>query len=62
MVREYWDTCLFIAYLKDSPDEREEVDIIDTLLRGARNGSRLIVVSTLVLAEIRRKSIYDEHH
>lgn len=62
MAKEYWDTCLFIAYLKNSPDEQEDVDIIDALLRKAKKGENTIVISTLVIAEIRRKSIYDEHH
>ncbi|MBI2165560.1 MAG: PIN domain-containing protein [Chloroflexi bacterium] len=60
MSSEYWDTCLFIAYLKDSVDERPAVDTVDALLRSAQKRERLIVVSTLVLAELRHRPIYDE--
>ncbi len=28
MASEYWDTCLFLAYLQDKPEERELVEII----------------------------------
>ena len=62
MAREYWDTCLFIAYLKDSADERLNVDIIDALLRSAQAGERQIVVSTMVLAELRKRGNYNEAH
>ena len=62
MTKEYWDTCLFIAYLKDSEDENSAVDEIDALIRAAQSPSeeRIIVVSTLVLAELRQRDSYDE--
>jgi len=60
---EYWDTCLFIAYLQNKEDEQDIVNIVDALLRGAREkNERLIVVSTLLLAEIRPRDVYDEFH
>ena len=62
MIREYWDTCLFLAYLQNKPEEKEHVDIISALLRRAESGETLIVVSTLVLAEIRPHSAYDPRH
>jgi predicted nucleic acid-binding protein len=62
MAKEYWDTCLWIAYVKDSDDERTTVDIVDALLRGAQNGERLIVVSTLVLLELRSQARYNPTH
>lgn len=62
MISEYWDTCLFIAYLKNSPDERTAADAVDALIRSAQATpqERLIVVSTLVLAELRRHPNYDK--
>ncbi len=64
MIREYWDTCLFIAYLKNSPDEHEQAaaEAVDALIRSAQlpTRERLIVVSTLVLAELRRHPSHDE--
>lgn len=62
MAKEYWDTCLFIAFLKNSDDEQEDVNIIDALIRKAKKGDSTIIVSTFVIAEIRRRSIYDEGH
>ena len=50
---EYWDTCFFLAYLQNKPEEQELVEIISARLRLAETGDTLIVVSTLVLAEIR---------
>jgi predicted nucleic acid-binding protein len=61
--KEYWDTCLFIAYLQNRDDEGGIVDIVDALLRGAsQKNERLIVISTMVLAEIRPNNIYNEFH
>lgn len=62
MISEYWDTCLFIAYLKNSPDEQSALDAVDALIRSAQSPAkdRLIVVSTLVLAELRRHPNYIE--
>ena len=62
MAREYWDTCLFLAYLQDKPEERELVDTISALLRRAESGDTLIVVSALVLAEIRPLRAYEPRH
>ena len=59
MAKEYWDTCLFIAFLQNWSDERNFVDIVAARLRKAEEGENLIVVSTLVLAEIRPRSAYD---
>ena len=59
VAREYWDTCLFIAFLQNRADERELVDIVAARLKKAEEGENLIVVSTLVLAEIRPRSAYD---
>ena len=62
MAEEYWDTCLFLAYLQNKPEERELVEIISALLRRAESGDTLIVVSTLVLAEIRPLRAYEPGH
>lgn len=62
MPKEYWDTCLFIAYLKDSTEERAAVEIVDALLRSAQAGERQIIVSTMVLAEVQRRETYSEAH
>lgn len=62
MGSEYWDTCLFIAYLKNSHDEQPAVEAIDALIRSAQPpvSARLIVVSTMVLAELQYRPFYDE--
>ena len=58
--KEYWDTCLFITYLLNEVEEQDTVTVIDALLRGAsQKNERLIIISTLVIAEIRPKDIYD---
>ena len=62
MDKEYWDSCLLLAFLQDKPEERELVDIISALLRRAEAGDTLIVVSTLVLAEIRPVRPYNPDH
>ena len=62
MVREYWDTCLFLAYLQNKTEEKNLVEIVSALLRRAENGEALIVVSTLVVAEIRPGSTYNPDH
>jgi len=56
--QEYWDSNLFLAYLNDEPDN---ADIVDALIDYARDqkNETMIVVSTLVLAEIRPRSSYD---
>ena len=59
--KEYWDTCLFITYLQNKKEEKDIVDIVDALLRGAsQKNERLIVISTLVIAEIRPTNIYEK--
>ena len=61
--KEYWDSCLFIAYLQNKDNEQDIVNVIDALLRGAsQKNERLIVISTMVLAEIRPRDIYNEFH
>ena len=62
MASQYWDSCLFLAYLQNKPEERELVETISALLRRAESGDALIVVSTLVLAEIRPRRTYDPSH
>ena len=62
MASEYWDTCLFLAYLQNKPEERDLVEIVSALLRRAESGDTLIVVSTLVLAEIRPRNTYEPFH
>ena len=62
MASQYWDTCLFLAYLQNKPEERELVETISALLHRAESGDALIVVSTLVLAEIRPLRTYDPSH
>ena len=62
MASEYWDTCLFLTYLQNKSEEQELVEIISALLRRAESGETLIVVSTLVLAEIRPLRAYEPRH
>ena len=62
MAKEYWDSCLFLAYLQNKPEERDMVEVIETLLRRAETGDAMIVVSTLLLAEIRPLYAYDPNH
>ena len=62
MASEYWDTCLFLTYLQNKSEEQELVGIISALLRRAESGDTLIVVSTLVLAELRPLRAYESRH
>ena len=62
MASEYWDTCIFLAYLQNKPEEQELVEIISALLRRAESGDTLIVVSAFVLAEIRPLRLYEPDH
>ena len=62
MDKDYWDSCLLLAFLQYKPEEQELVDIVSALLRRAEAGDTLIVVSTLVLAEIRPVRAYDPDH
>lgn len=62
MDKEYWDSCLFLVYLQNKPEERELVDIVSALLRRAESGETLIVVSTFVLVELRSLRPYDADH
>ena len=61
MAREYWDTCLFLAYLRNRPEEQDTVDVIDTLLRRALAPASdvTIVVSPMVVAELPRRETDD---
>ena len=61
MAREYWDTCLFLAYLRNRPEEQVTVDVIDSLLRRALAPASdvTIVVSTMVVAELPRRESDD---
>ena len=62
MAKEYWDSCLFLAYLQNKPEERDMVEVISALLRRAETGDAMIVVSALLLAEIRPLYAYDPNH
>lgn len=64
LTKEYWDACLFIAYLNDKSEEKDKVDIIETLLRNAQRSDSniLIVVSTIVLAEVQPRDDYNPLH
>lgn len=55
-IRQYWDSCLFIAFLKDRAEEKALVDEVGLLLQQAQRAKRgdyIITVSSLVLAEVR---------
>ena len=41
MASQYWDSCLFLAYLQNKPEERELVETISALLRRAESGDAL---------------------
>ena len=62
MDKEYWDSCLFLVYLQNKPEEQDMVEVISALLRRAEAGDTIIVVSTLVLAELRPLYAYDPSH
>jgi predicted nucleic acid-binding protein len=47
----YWDTCVIVRWLTGEPPQL--VDHVDQFLEEAARGDRTIVVSTLVLAELR---------
>jgi len=64
LIKEYWDTNLFISYLNDKPEEKDKVDIIETFIRKAEKASSniLIVVSTIVLCELQPRDTYNQLH
>ena len=59
---QYWDSCLFISFLTNL--EANRVDVIRELLDQvqARKSRLRIVVSTLVLAEVRPSETYTKDH
>lgn len=62
---QYWDTCLFLRYLIEppkNPKEQEQLEHVEALMQQAVKGELLIVVSTLVLAEIRPRAAYNARH
>jgi len=62
---QYWDTCLFIRYLMDDPQdekERQQLENIKPLFVAATKGDILVVVSTLVLAELRPRDPFNQEH
>ena len=62
---QYWDSCLFIRYLTDDPQtdkDRAQLENIKPLFEAAHKGHILIVVSTLVLAEIRPREPFNQRH
>ena len=64
MPREYWDTCLFINYLANKPEEQAVVEIVDALLRNrlASASDTTIVVSAFVIAELPPRDTDDVAH
>ena len=64
MIKEYWDTNLFICYLNDKAEEKSKVDIIETFIRNAEKPTSniLIVVSTIVLCELQPRDTYNQLH
>ena len=64
MIKEYWDTCIFISYLNDKPEEKNKVDIIEAFIRHAEKPTSniLIVVSTIVLCELQPRDTYNQLH
>lgn len=57
--QQYWDSCIFLCALNDREDERDKVAAIAELLRKADDGEIIVVVSTLVLAEVRPRETYN---
>ena len=62
MAKEYWDTCVFLAYLQNKPEEQQNVDVVSASLRRAEDGDTFIVVSTFVLVELRPLHRYNADH
>ena len=60
MGKEYWDSNLFLTFLQNKPEEIEDVEIVGALLRKAEQRESLIIVSTVVIAEIRPRTEYDK--
>lgn len=61
----YWDSCIFIRYLLDAPKNEKEalqLDNIRPLVQAAAKNEILVVVSTLVLAEVRPLEAYNNRH
>src|SRR2546430_9402330 len=59
---EYWDSCLFIHFL--DKQDKNKANVVYEGLKRAQDGKVLIVVSSLVLAEVRphdgTKYVYPE--
>lgn len=54
--RQYWDSCLFIDFILDkSADGSARSKIFRQLVADARSGHSIILLSTLILAEVRPK-------
>ena len=51
----YWDSCIFIRYLTNSPNDR--VDDIARYISDAKKGDRKIYFSTISYAEIRQEHL-----
>lgn len=59
---QYWDSNLFIYFLMNEPRHKDRIDIIRALLRIAQHGKLRIVLSNLVLCEVRSRSEHDAEH
>jgi predicted nucleic acid-binding protein len=51
--RQCWDSCVFLAYLQNKPEEAKNVQVIRDLLHQAKAGRILVVASTFTLVEVR---------
>jgi len=61
-LRQYWDACLFINYLTNlEPDKAEIMDQILIQAEAPRSPFR-IVISDLVVAEVRPSEAYEQTH
>jgi predicted nucleic acid-binding protein len=61
--RQYWDSCLFIDFAQDTtPGGSERSKIFKELVRTARAGGSVILLSNIVLAEVRIKNPKNGEH
>jgi predicted nucleic acid-binding protein len=48
----YWDSCLFLAWLKNEPREKEEMDGVRDVIERVRRREAKIVTSVLTITEV----------
>jgi predicted nucleic acid-binding protein len=56
----YWDSCIFIAWIKDEPLPTEQRDGIAECVDGVEKGSLRLITSTITLTEVLTAKLADD--